>query len=365
MKILHKLLDIYLKSHVSRNPGRIKRIEELHRQPSRLLVISSTALGDTLLSTPAIKSLRKSFPAARITLLAHRNMVPLFAGFEYVDAVIPYHGGYKKFFATLQAIRNERPEAVLICHGNGPQDIAFAVLSGASYILKHPTNTPYKSYLSFDFPQQYQHTIEDRLDLVRKIGGTIIVPAMEIPPLDDAMKGLRVEQVLAGRGRLVGLQIGASHVYNMWPIENFIALTQNILAADPAINVVVTGIGREKLLGDRIAAACGARVLNCCGVFAIDELPYLLRRMELLVTGDTGPMHLAIALKVPTIALFSAADSRVTGAYQDPELHRIIQKNGGSVRKLPKKERDDSAMRLISVDEVFAVYEDIMHNRPV
>lgn len=365
-RFLHRLLDFTIRKYIERHPDQIKKIEELNFNPKRFLVISSTAMGDTILSTPAIKSLRKSFPKTRITALMNKNIAPLFKNFQYIDNIILYHGGYKKFFKTVAEIRKERPDVVLIFHGNGPQDIAFAVFSGASFILKHPTKSPYRKYLSFDFKQKYQHTIEDRLDLIRKIGGTIIDKTMEIPPLNDKTKEDKVKSFLNNdKNSLIGFQIGASHVYNMWPIENFIELAKRILISNHSTKIVITGTKEEYPLGEQIVKTCGTRVVNCCGKFKIDELPYLIKKLNLLITGDTGPMHLAIALQVPTISLFSAADSNITGFYQDPHIHRIIQKDGRFVAQLPKKKRDNSAMKLIEVDEVFARYEDLMHNRPI
>jgi len=364
-RFFHKLLDSYIKKHIKKHPGQLKKKDELNFKPNRFLVISSTALGDTLLSTPAIKSLRMSFPEAKITALIHKDIAPLFNDFPYINNIVLYHGGYKKFFKTIAALRKEKPEVALIFHGNGPQDIAFSILSGANLILKHPTMSPHKKYLSFEFEQKYQHTIEDRLDLVRKIGGTIIDKSMEIPPSTDKTKEAKVKSFLNDEDNLIGFQIGASHVYNMWPVENFIELAKKILSLDPDTRIVITGIKKEYALGEQIVKACGTRVINCCGKFRIDELPYLIKRFKLLITGDTGPMHLAIAIRIPTLSLFSAADSKVTGAYQDHQIHRIIQKNGRFIASLPKKKRDNSAMRLITVDEVFSQYEDFVHNRSV
>lgn len=361
-RFLHKLLDRYLERYLRAHPQQLQPIERLERPPARFLVISSTALGDTLLSTPAIKSLRKSFPGARITFLVHRNVAPLFAGFPYVDETVLYHGGYRRFFRTVAELRRQQPEAALIFHGNGPQDIALAVLSGARFILKHPTASPQRIYLSHQFMPKRQHTIEDRLDLVRLLGGTVIDPTMEIPPLRDGNRDAAVLAGLGGAGKIVGFQVGASHPYNMWPIDNFGRLAEKILAADPEVTIVVTGVDRERPLGEKLVHACGNRVLNCCGRYGIADLPYLIRRFSLLVTGDTGPMHLAIALGVPTLSLFSAANHLGTGPYQDPTLHRVIQKDGSFVHRLPKKQRDDSAMRLISVEEVFAAYEACLHH---
>ena len=278
-RFVHRLLDIYLRKYIERHPTQIKKIEDLRLIPKSFLIISSTALGDTIFSTPAIKTLRKSFPEAKITALIHKNIAPLFKDFKYIDNTVLYHGGYKKFFKTVSAIREEQPVIALIFHGNGPQDIAFSIMSGASFILKHHTKSPYKEYLSFDFEQKYQHTIEDRLDLVKKIGGFEIDKTMEIPPLTDKAKEAKIEKFLDNETSLIGFQIGASYPYNMWPVENFIKLSKKILAFNESTNIVITGIKKERSLGEEIIRACGKRVVNCCGIFKIDE-PVLIELIE-------------------------------------------------------------------------------------
>lgn len=364
-KLLDRVLDLWLKRYLARNPGQILPIDALAGSPGRFLVISSTAVGDTILSTPAIKSLRRSFPQAAITALFHRRVAPLFTAFPYVDAVITYAGGYKHFFQTVHQLRQSRPEAALILHGNGPQDIPLAVFSGARFILKHPTETKYKKYLSCRLQMKRQHVIEERLDLVRTIGGREVDTTLEVPPVPGAEIAKRVSGLLTRGKRFIGFQVGAANVYKMWPIERFRSLAERILPSDPDAAIVITGSRAERGLAEKVAAGFPGRIVNACGDFAIQEWPALIRRLTLLVTNDTGTLHLAVALKVPTLSLFSATDSQLIGPYQDPEIHRVIQKEGGFVQRLPKGKRTDEAMRLISVAEVFEAYEHLMSDRSV
>jgi ADP-heptose:LPS heptosyltransferase len=292
-------------------------------------------------------------------------VAPLFAGFPYVDEVIPYAGGYKHFRRTVEQLRQSRPEAALILHGNGPQDIPLAVFSGARFILKHPTETEYKKHLSCRLENKGQHAIEERLELVRKIGGREMDTTLEIPRVLGAEIEQRVSGLLPPGKTWIGLQVGAANVYKMWPVERFRSLAERILDAHPDAAVVLTGSREEKSLAEKVAAGFSGRVVNACGAFAIHEWPALIQRLALLITNDTGTLHLAVALKVPTLSLFSATDSQRIGPYQDPGLHRVIQKEGGFVQRLPKEKRTDEAMRLISVDEVFEAYANIVSHRSV
>ncbi len=364
-QLLDRVLDLWLKRYLARNPGQILPMDALAAPPRRILVVSSTAVGDTILSTPAIKSLRRSFPQAFITALFHRKVAPLFAAFPYVDEMVPYAGGYKHFRRTVGQLRQSRPEAALILHGNGPQDIPLAVFSGARFILKHPTETAYKKYLSCRLERKRQHVIEERLDLVRKIGGRVADTTLEVPPVQGLELEKRVAGLLLPGKTRIGFQVGAANVYKMWPIERFRSLAERILGAHPDAAVVITGSREERSLAEKVAAGFPGRVVNACGAFAIHEWPALIRRLTMLITNDTGTLHLAVALKVPTLSLFSATDSRLIGPYQDLEIHRVIQKEGGFVQRLPKEKRTDEAMRLISVAEVYEAYEHLMSDRSV
>lgn len=356
-KIKETYYKFYFKSYLNSHKRQLKKIDELDYIPNTFLVISNTAFGDTLLSTPAIRSLKESFPNSKIVALLNENITPLFETYEYIDKVIKFKGGFKDFKQTINEIKMEKPEISLIFHGNGPQDIYISVLSGCNFILKHPNSSPLKKYLSYDFEKKEQHTIEDRLDLVRLIGGKVIYKEMNLRKFENVNFFSKFENLK----NAIAFQIGAADVYKMWPIENFISLAKQILEYDKDLKIVITGIKSEFELAQKIVISCGNRVFNMCGKCSINELPYLIQNMKLLVTNDTGTMHLAIALKVSTISLFSPTSSKGIGPYQDLNLHKVIQKDGSYMQKLPKKKRSNEAMYLIKTEEVFDAYKKVIN----
>lgn len=329
---------------------RLSETEAAPFRPKSILVFSTTALGDTLLSTPAIVSLRQTFPDARITFVIGNKIAPLFEGFEPVDGLVLYHGGFKRFIRTVRELRKTRPDTALLLHSNGPQDIPLAVFSGARLILKPPTQGEYRHYLSYQFPRKPQHVIEERLDLVRKTGATALTTRMALPHRYTDLASSHPP----GTERVIGFQIGAANTFKMWPAEKFAELADRLAESIPGLRIVITGSREERKLAEAVTTACRrAKIENTCGKYPLSELPCLIRDFDLLVSNDTGTMHLAIALGVPTLCLFGPTSAAEIGPYQDQEKHVVIQKQGASVRDVPKQKRSNETMKLITVDEVY------------
>ena len=367
-QVLNLFLRIVVALYVLAKRHPIERIadnHELRASPKSILVFSNTALGDTILSTPAIASLRHSFPNAIITFFVNQNIAPLFADFEYVDAIVPYQGGFKRFWRTVGHLRGSRPDIALLLHSNAPQDIPMAVLSGANIILKPPTKSEYRKYLSFEFSPKLQHAIEERLDLVRKIGASTITTRMALPARYHSQTPGPLKSQLDWAGStIIGFQVGAANTFKMWPDESFSALADRLSKSVDRVRVVITGSQKERKLGDQIVNGCSTKnVHNFCGKVTIEALPYLVRDFDLLVSNDTGTMHLAIALGVPTVCLFGATSSQAIGPYQDLDKHVVIQKHSDNPLSRPKKKRDNSAMRQITVDEVQQAVSAILNHR--
>jgi ADP-heptose:LPS heptosyltransferase len=343
LKILEKILNLFL---TPAKPIKTLKVNKNHT----FIVISNTGLGDTILSTPAIKSLKKSFPENKIIAVLKKSHTSLFKNFKYIDEIIEYDGKYKTFFKTLFKLKKYKNKITLIFHSNGPQDIQLAILSGSEYILKHPNKSYLKKYLSYDFNKKNQHNIEDKLDLVRKIGGKVIDKKMEIGDI--------IDNKFTDFKNYIGFQVGSVDFCRMWPIDRFIELAKKLIKNDEKI--IILGAENEKYLGEKIINEVkNKNIINMCGETDLITLANIVNNLKMLITNDTGTMHLAIALKTPTISLFSASNSNAMGPYQDLEIHRVIQKDGSFIQKLPKKQRDDSAMKLIEVDEVYEKYKEL------
>lgn len=331
------------------------------KKPSRvdlfknILVVSNTGLGDTLLSTPSIVSLRKSFPDIKLFFLINKNIFPLFDEFEFIDDFVLYSSGVFSQIRIIKELRKRKIDTIFLFHSNGPEDIFFSVLSGAKNILKMTDNPDHKFHKIFLNQPNFEpkHNIEKKLDLVRIFNPSNISKKMLIPRHFYNQKGFLEKDL---NYSYLGIQMAAQDEYKMWPIENFIKLVDRLQSNFNNLKFVLLGAtSSEQLISEIFLRTVKNKesVINFCGKTTINELPLLLNDLDLLLTNDTGTMHLAITLEIKTVSLFGPTDSKIYGPYQDLNLHEVIQVDGTHVNNVPKKQRGQEGMALINVNQVF------------
>lgn len=300
----------------------------------RILAVSNTAIGDTLLSTPGLRSLRLAYPQSHISLMVNPAYRELFAGNPDVDAVIPGRGDWRGFWSRVVQLRRSAYDLVCIFHGNEPQATPMSYLSGARFVFKLPNASRFRFLLSNREPlmqwQHFGHGIEQRLAVAALAGGKPTSRRMTLPV--DAGRRSELDawlerQNVPPASTLIGFQPGASTRSRRWAPARFAELGRRLLAEHASARIVITGSPAEAELAQHIARDIGdPRVLVSAGDLPLPLLPALLQRCALLVTGDTGPMHMAVAVGTPVVALFAVADWRKSGPAYDLDRHVVIQR---------------------------------------
>ena len=332
-----------------------------------ILVVSSTAIGDTLLSTPAIKAVRGRYPDAKIIAHFNKTNMEMFENNPHIDGIIPYYGGYKKFLKTVMDFRRHRFDVILILHGNEPQATPMAYLSGADFIVKRPNTSEYNFLLSNKEPwEDTGHGIEQRLKAAALIGCNVQDKKMVLPVEkqdEDTVVKFIAKEGINNNDILIGFQAGASTVSRIWFADRFVELGKRLIALYPKVRIIITGSPGERDYCERIAEGIGKGVVVSAGRLPLRQVPALVKRFNVLVTGDTGIMHTAIAVGTSVVALYAVADWKRTGPYYDLERHRVIQKWKTCDPCVSKKCEYQKCMENISVDEVFDAVKDILGDR--
>ncbi|MBF0519051.1 MAG: glycosyltransferase family 9 protein [Nitrospirae bacterium] len=334
----------------------------------RILIISSTALGDTLLSTPAISAVRKRYPEAAIFALIHLNYLELFTTNPHIDEFIPYYGGYKKFLLTVSRLRKLKPDTALILHGNEPQATPLAYLSGARFIFKIPIPSQYGFLLSnhtngFTDSPWHHHAISVRLKTASFADCNEDDLRMVLPVNSedsDAIKRLFHNFGFESKHILIGLQAGAALNYKMWPESNFTALGKKLIELNPDVGIIVTGSKVEKTLCTKIATDIGSKAVPLCGEHPLRLLGALINELTVLITNDTGTMHVAIAVCTKTVSLFCPSHHWGVGRAYDFHLHKVIYKERPCAPCVTKKCENPHCMEQISVVEVFSAVKELI-----
>lgn len=336
-----------------------------------ILVVSSTAIGDTLLSTPAIRAVRKRYPHANI--MAHFNVrnMELFEDNPHINGIIPYHRGYKRFLRTIWEFRKHRFDLVLIFHGNEPQATPMAYLSGARFILKVPRSREYGFLLSntdngFERPFEH-HVIDLRLKTAFMAGCrdrnremVLKVDKDQESFIEGYMESLGVPKDAI----IVGFQVGAASDYKVWPGKYFVELGKRLTVGSPETRIVVIGSRQERDVCESVANEIGNGALSSARDLSLRSVGAMIKRMDVLVTNDTGPMHMAIALKIRTVSLFCPTNAVNVGPSQDLHLHRVIKKERPCDPCTSKKGcRRPFCMEMITVDEVYAAVKELLKEK--
>jgi ADP-heptose:LPS heptosyltransferase len=298
--------------------------------PRSLVVFSTAGIGDTLSDTPAIRALRESFPACRITAVVHRRRRAVLEGNPSIDALVAHAKGPLRFARTLRALRAARPDAAVILRANDPDIWPLAYLSGARVIVSNPrmTRFPFLVNCPVSVPDYLERPgVEQTLQIVRALGADTADPRMDFAVPDAART--RVAHLLATRGLaeacLVALQVHASPrlAFRDWPRDHFVALGKRLLDAYP-VRLVLTGGREDARAAQAIAEALGTRATPFAGPLSLPETAALLARCRALVTTDTGVMHLGFAVRVPTLALLHPYNAHRVGPHGYGGLHRVV-----------------------------------------
>jgi len=296
----------------------------------KILVVNLTRFGDLLQTSPTIVGLRENHPDAELVALVERNFADVARGLPAVDRVWELdldrlgrmligetgdglRAAYRLVDDTVKALRDERFDlalnyssskmsAVLLRLIGAPDTRGWTMSADGHRLIAHPWSRLFAA--SCLHRRQAPFNL---VDYYKRVAGVAAGPErlfFEVPA--DARRW--AADFLAGAGAppgapLVAFQLGASRPVRRWPAAHFVALARALHAAIGA-RFLLCGGGGDRPVANEIAAALGSLAIDACGRSSIAGLGALLERADVLVTGDTGPMHMAVAVGTPVVALF-------------------------------------------------------------
>lgn len=303
--------------------------------PQKVAVVRSLpGLGDFLCIVPALRALRTALPEAEIALVGLPQVRDLVARFEeYIDRLIEFSGypgipeGWhspRKLPAFLEQMHRQNFNLALQLHGSGIISNSFTVLLGATYnaglFLPGQYCPDPERFLPL---REQQSEVQRYLQLMEFLGIPIQGEALEFPILESDWEQLQqIPEIKAlTPGEYACIHPGASVCDRCWSPLQFACLGDTL--SKWGLKIILTGTRKELQLTQTIAKAMHAPVVNLAGKTRLGSLAALLKGAQLLVCNDTGISHLAAALSLKSVVIFSTSDPR-RWAPLNHQLHRVV-----------------------------------------
>jgi lipopolysaccharide heptosyltransferase II len=288
------------------------------RKRRKILVIKLGAMGDLILVVPSLRMLRERFPDASITLLVDRKLAPIVATCPYLDdMILVSRKKLSNFFYLLKTARRVRREGfdMSIDLHNNKWTYLLAYLGGAvqrfgfargrwGFLLNRPDRT----FEVGDSPIRHQFRV------LSKAGVTKFDDDLELWPKPESLE--KADQLIGTLGpkestKIIGFVMGSSPKWpsKRWPRGHFVELAKRLLEKHDA-RIILLGAPDEADLGQSFYSFGSGKILDLIGKTALEELPAFFKRLHLVITGDTAPLHMAAAMNVPIVALFGPTDAK-------------------------------------------------------
>ena len=333
----------------------------------KILVTFLMHLGDLTLTTPFIHALRKAAPDAHITFLADEKLKDVVLHNPYLDEVITVDkkGRDNSLLALMACARRLSKmdfDIVINLHPN--ERCSFICALTKTGLRVGATHTMFRPLWDIHIPlDRTIHAADMYLDVLHELGvkelehnGLEIFPSAE--HIEQAENFWRNNGVFA-TDKLVGFNIGSAVVTKRWAPERF-AQVADTLAEKGYKPVFFGGTMDEEMVQEAVALMKTTPVV-ATGAFTIGALAAAMRRCSLIITNDSGPMHVAISQKVPIVAMYGPSSPKLYGPYtQDATIVTAVPPCMGCVTGMKHKCNDMQCMTRLTVEQVVEAAEKML-----
>jgi 3-deoxy-D-manno-octulosonic-acid transferase/heptosyltransferase-1 len=316
----------------------------LPEQKMKILIVKLSSLGDVIHTLPVLSSLKQRFPESHITWLIEEQSVELLRDHPFVDKVLVFPknrwmgaltrfgsipGCLQEISRFISDIRADHYDVVLDFQGLLKSGVFIGLVRAKQKWGFFPGREKSHIFLSdrVPYPSGPLHSVERYLTLIEALGCERQPPKFVIPIRQShrtTVWAFFEKHAIDPNLPLVLLHPGTRWETKMWEESKWARLA-DILQAEYGCTILFTGNEREASMITRIAGSMRTAAINTAGMWSLNELAFLQAQATVVVTPDSGPMHLAASLGTPVIALFGPTDPVLTGPYGTG--HTIITKD--------------------------------------
>lgn len=337
------------------------------RKISKILVFQLNWLGDILFSFPFLRALALTYPGAEITCAVVPRYSALLSNNPWVSSIIELSDkrGFASLIGEMDFILKSRKERYDVCFFLKPSRTK-AIMAVFAGIRERVGFSGKRSFLtsSVELPSGEIHRSDQISSLLGAMGATVTDGTYEY--FFTAHEQNKAKEILKASGSTksirVALNPGGNWAPKRWPKERFIELAKKILDKFEDIEIVITGAMKDVSLGKEIVSAVNSRrCYSVAGKTGIKEIAAIFKSCALVISADSGPLHLASAAGTRTIGLFGPTSPNLTGP-RGRGLNVVVQKKLDCVVPcyVEKCEKGYECMHFITAEEVFDIFNDVM-----
>lgn len=297
------------------------------KEPERLLAVNLNYLGDALFTTPALAALRARFPKASIDVMAGERAAAIIEGVPGIDRLLvrPPRGGTARAVSLARTLKGGGYDGVILFQSI----LSNAVLAWAARVplrigFAQDGCGPFLTHAVAERGQG-EHIVDAYLRLAGAMSHNAASAAVAVARPDDLHLSIAVSPADAAFADaffhaheiatpVVGLVIGATRPQKRWPEEYWARLSEKLWSAAGVASVLLGG-PEETEAAERIKAQTRSPLVSAVGQTTAKELAALVARLNVVVSGDSGPLHIATAMGTPVVALFGSTDPAETGPW--------------------------------------------------
>ncbi len=304
-----------------------KHMPPLPKNPRNILIRSTNWIGDAIMTTPAVRSIRRNFPEAKITLLALPWVADVFRACPHIDHIFIYdkqgrHQGVRGKLRLAADLRQENYDlTILLQNAFEAALITFLaripvrggyITDGRALLLTHRVRK---------HPEiKTKHQVHYYQEMLEGLGLQRSENSLELffdPVAMQEADALLKEALQGEKVPVIGLNPGAAYgPAKRWPAAKYAELAGRLVAATGGL-IVIFGTAADQEAAAEIAAAAGERVLDLTGRTTLAQALACIARCSVFVTNDSGLMHVAAALNTPLVAVFGSTDHIATGPFSE------------------------------------------------
>ena len=289
----------------------------------KILILKPSSLGDVVQALPVLRLLKCHLPGAEIFWWIGSSLAPLLEGdpdlagivrFERKRWASPVH--WPEMWRTILWLRAQNFDWVIDLQSLARSG-AFAWLANGNVLigLDEPREGARGFYdIVVRRASFHTHAVDWYLGVLPRLGVPVHWNFAWLPERPEITAALKTKWKTDG-ARWIALQPGARWANKQWPVEHFAEVARQLAVHFEKLRFAILGGNGDKALGEFLTRALPERCLDLTGQTSLPEMIEWLRLSELMVTNDTGPMHVAAALRKPLVAVFGPTEPRRTGPY--------------------------------------------------